>query len=174
MPSLATFSLPQWLATPLSTAISRLEFNFDPRTTIKRLQHHTYTWRGEGQYIVLASVAICNLLVIPGIQAPLIIIAGYTLLVLIPFTSQFFFPATPILSWVLHYFSSKYTIHTLRPHIWVSVLPTLESVLYGANISDILTRYTSPILDILAWIPYGVMHFSFPFVTAALIWIFGP
>ncbi|EEB89410.1 hypothetical protein MPER_12493, partial [Moniliophthora perniciosa FA553] len=35
------------------------------------------------------------------------------------------------------------------------LLPTLEFVPYGANISDILTRYTHPILDILAWLPYG-------------------
>lgn len=174
MPSLATISLPKWLAGPLLAAISRLEFSFDPRISIKRLQHHQFTWRGDAQYLVLLTVAACNMYVMPGWEGPAIVIVGYSTLVLVPFTGQFVLPATPIFSWLLHYFSSKYTILFLRPHIWVSVLPTLESVLYGANISDILTRYTSSVLDILAWLPYGVMHFSFPFVAAALIWIFGP
>jgi len=48
----------------------------------------------------------------------------------------------------------------------------LEYVLYGANISDILTRFTHPILDIIAWFPYGVGHFVFPFVVAAFLWLF--
>jgi hypothetical protein len=34
----------------------------------------------------------------------------------------------------------------------------LESILYGANISDLLTRATNPFLDVLAWLPYGVIH----------------
>lgn len=58
-------------------------------------------------------------------------------------------------------------------HIWVSILPTLESVLYGANISDILTRYTNPLLDVIAWLPYGVLHFVLPFVTAIFLFVFG-
>ena len=52
--------------------------------------------------------------------------------------------------------------------------PTLETVLYGANISDILTRFTHPVLDIIAWIPYGVIHFSGPFILAAFLWLFAP
>jgi hypothetical protein len=34
--------------------------------------------------------------------------------------------------------------------------------LYGANISDLLTRATNPFLDVLAWLPYGVIHFVAP------------
>jgi len=44
--------------------------------------------------------------------------------------------------------------------------------LYGANISDILTRFTHPILDIIGWLSYGVIHYVGPFVIAAFIWIF--
>lgn len=98
----------------------------------------------------------------------------YTLAVLLPFTSQFFVPATPIFTWLIFFYSSQFLNKAHRPHIWVSVLPTLESILYGANISDLLTRNTNEFLDILAWIPYGVIHFVGPFVTAAIIFVFGP
>jgi len=98
----------------------------------------------------------------------------YTIALLIPFTSQFFVPATPIFSWLLTYFSSRYIPSQYRPSISVITLPTLESALYGANISDILTRFTHPILDVCAWIPYGVGHFTLPFVVAAFTWIFRP
>jgi hypothetical protein len=174
MPSI---SLPQWLAGPLIGAISRLEFVFDPRVSIRRLQKHPFTWRNEGQYLVLGAIALANLSYCgsPGLGGKLFILSSYIFGLLIPFISQFVLPATPIFSWLLLYWSSRYTPQAIRPsHIWVSVLPTLESVLYGANISDILTRITNPALDILAWLPYGVGHFATPFVAAALIWIFGP
>ncbi|KAG1864952.1 hypothetical protein DFJ58DRAFT_655417, partial [Suillus subalutaceus] len=38
------------------------------------------------------------------------------------------------------------------------LLQVLESVFYGANISDILTHFTYPILNIITWLPYGVTH----------------
>jgi hypothetical protein len=53
-------------------------------------------------------------------------------------------------------------------------LPTLESVLFGANISDLLTRYTHPVLDVIAWLPYGVGHFTVPFPVAIFLWLFRP
>ena len=104
----------------------------------------------------------------------LFLVAAYTLALLIPFTSQFFLPATPIFSWLLLFYSSQFIPKSWRPHIWVSVLPTLESVLYGANISDLLTRWTNPVLDVLAWLPYGVIHFVAPFVVAACLFVFSP
>lgn len=59
-----------------------------------------------------------------------------------------------------------------RPHIWVKVLPALENVLYGANLSNILSAHTHPILDLLAWFPYGLGHFGAPAVCSLLIFIF--
>lgn len=104
----------------------------------------------------------------------LLILCAYTLALLIPFTCQFFLPALPIVSWLLLFYSSQFIPKAYRPHIWVSVLPTLESVLYGANISDILTRYTNPLLDVMAWLPYGVVHFAAPFLVAASLFIYAP
>lgn len=158
----------------LKPGLLRLELSLAPSLTIKRLRHHQWNWRRDGHWVFLALLACFNLIFIPSVLVSFSIILLYLTAVLVPLSSQFLFPATPILSWVLLFFSSKYIPTSIRPHIWVTVLPTLESVLYGANISDILTRFTHPFLDILAWLPYGVIHFVSPFVAAAAIFFFGP
>lgn len=61
-----------------------------------------------------------------------------------------------------------------RPPIWVRVLPTLENILYGANLSNILSAHQHVMLDVLAWLPYGIGHFGAPFVCAIAIFIWGP
>ena len=61
-----------------------------------------------------------------------------------------------------------------RPHIWVKVLPALENIFYGANLSNILSAHKYVVLDVLAWIPYGLLHFGGPFFWAGLMFIFGP
>ncbi|KAG2359666.1 hypothetical protein BDR07DRAFT_1414548 [Suillus spraguei] len=79
----------------------------------------------------------------------------YVIALFIPFTSQFFIPATPVFSWVLMFYSNQFLPSDHRPH-------------------DILTHFTHPILDIIAWLPYGVIHYTFPLVLAALLWLFRP
>ncbi|KAI0919838.1 hypothetical protein AcW1_003013 [Taiwanofungus camphoratus] len=108
----------------------------------------------------------------PGFPLKLMIPILWITALLIPLTSQFFLPATPIFIWLLTFYASRFIPVAWRPNISVVLLPTLESVLYGANISDILTRFTHPILDILGWLPYGVIHYVFPFVVAAFVWLF--
>ncbi|CAG8735651.1 16861_t:CDS:2, partial [Acaulospora morrowiae] len=61
-----------------------------------------------------------------------------------------------------------------RPHIYVSVLPALENILYGDNLSAIIAKHTNVIKDVLAWLPYGVLHFMLPFFTSLSLWWFGP
>lgn len=61
-----------------------------------------------------------------------------------------------------------------RPAIWVRVLPALENILYGANISNILSAHQNTALDVLAWIPYGLCHYGAPFVCSLIMFIFGP
>ncbi|QSL66838.1 hypothetical protein MERGE_001225 [Pneumocystis wakefieldiae] len=63
---------------------------------------------------------------------------------------------------------------SIRPHIWISILPTLENILYGVRLSSLLSNHTHFFLDILAWIPYGIVHFGAPFVTAIIIYLFSP
>lgn len=60
-----------------------------------------------------------------------------------------------------------------RPHIWVKVLPALENIFYGANLSNILSAHKHVVLDVLAWLPYGMLHFGGPFVWALAMFIFG-
>jgi membrane-associated phospholipid phosphatase len=61
-----------------------------------------------------------------------------------------------------------------RPPIWVKVLPALENILYGANLSNILSAHKTTALDLLAWFPYGLGHFGAPFVCSAIMFIWGP
>lgn len=152
-------------------AVGRMDKSLSPWDTINRIRQHKFTL-SDTSYLCQAINAIFWLSFIPSPLAKLGIPFAYTIVVLIPFTSQFFFRATPIFSWLITYFPSRYLPVAWRPEISVAMLPALESILYGANISDILTRFTHPILDIMAWLPYGVVHFSFPFFVAAFCWLF--
>jgi len=154
-------------------AVGRLDKSLSPTVTLTRLRKHTFT-SSDAVYLFHAANAVVwlYLMEVPGFPLKLAIPLLYTIVLLIPFTSQFFIPATPIFAWLITYYSSRFIPTPWRPSISVSLLPTLESVLYGANISDILTRFTHPILDIIAWLPYGVGHFVFPFFVAAFLWLF--
>lgn len=59
-----------------------------------------------------------------------------------------------------------------RMPIWVRVLPALENIFYGANLSNILSAHTNTFLDIMGWLPYGIIHFGAPFVCSGIIFIF--
>ncbi|KAL5480436.1 AUR1 [Sanghuangporus weigelae] len=158
----------------LVAGVNRLDKSLDPRDTIVKLQRYEFTL-SDSIYIFLAALAIFWVclwpLVLPlKILVPLL----FVLALLVPLTSQLLVPAIPVLSWVIAFFSSRFIPVEYRPSISVSLLPALESVLYGANISDILTRFTHPILDILAWLPYGVLHFTLPVVVSIFLWLFRP
>ncbi|OCB87617.1 PAP2-domain-containing protein [Sanghuangporus baumii] len=178
MPPRRTASLPtrvfNTLFAALVAAVNRLDKSLDPRDTIAKLQRYKFTF-SDSIYIFHAALAIFWVclwpLVLPlKILVPLL----FVLALLVPLTSQLLVPAIPVLSWVIAFFSSRFIPVEYRPSISVSLLPALESVLYGANISDILTRFTHPILDIFAWLPYGVLHFTLPFVVSIFLWLFRP
>lgn len=75
--------------------------------------------------------------------------------------------AVPKLTGFARFIDNQY-----RPHIWVRVLPALENVLYGANLSNILSAHQHAVLDILAWLPYGIMHFAAPAVCSAILFLY--
>lgn len=54
------------------------------------------------------------------------------------------------------------------------VLPSLENILYGANLSNILSANKFTVLDVVAWFPYGISHFGAPVICSALLFAFGP
>ncbi|CAG8492504.1 4255_t:CDS:2 [Cetraspora pellucida] len=72
------------------------------------------------------------------------------------------------------FFASRFIPESKRPHIYVSVLPALENILYGDNLSAIISMHTNVFKDVLAWLPYGVLHFMLPFFTSLWLWWFGP
>lgn len=155
-------------------AVGRLDKSLSPSDTLNRFRQHKWT-PGDAIYIFHITLATFWLFVMGApILLKLAIPILYVTALLIPFTSQFFLPAGPIFLYLLSFFSSKYIPKEYRPTPSVVLLPTLESVLYGANVSDILTRFTHPILDLLAWVPYGVGHYIIPFIVAAFIWLFRP
>jgi len=161
------------IGTAFLAAVGRLDKSLSPSLTISKLRSHTFVL-SDCMYIFHAALAIFWFTVMqhPGFPIKIFIPILWITALLIPLTSQFFVPATPIFSYLLSFYSSRFIPTPWRPGISVALLPTLEYVLYGANISDILTRFTHPILDIIAWFPYGVGHFVFPFVVAAFLWLF--
>lgn len=159
---------------PPGNALVRLNYSWDIRETIKKVQQHQWQ-KSDLQYVVMGILFLFNFYII---EEPFLIKAACASLLalacLLPITSQFFFRSLPILTWVLLFFSCKYIPHAMRPRIYVRVLPAMETILYGGNLSEILATKTNPVLDILAWLPYGVIHFTSPFVVAALVFVFCP
>ena len=54
------------------------------------------------------------------------------------------------------------------------MLPALENIFYGANLSNILSKHKHTVLDLLAWVPYGLTHFGAPVVCSAVMFVWGP
>lgn len=71
-----------------------------------------------------------------------------------------------------HHYRCRFIPVEWRPPIWVNVLPALENIIYGANLSNILSKNTNVFLDILAWLPYGIIHFGGPFVCGIILFVF--
>ena len=156
-----------------TAAVARLDKSLDPRQSLQRLRAYRWTFSDSIYLFHVANATFwLTLMQVPRFPYKLAIPILYLLALLVPLTGQFFLHATPVFSWLLTFYSNRFTPPSWRPSISVSLLPTLESVLYGANISDILTRFTHPILDIIAWLPYGLIHFVFPFVVAGLLFLF--
>ncbi|PHH83125.1 hypothetical protein CDD83_3059 [Cordyceps sp. RAO-2017] len=126
------------------------------------------------QYLFLAGLALFSLSIAPS--APVVktlALVGAACILLMPATRQFFLPSVTIWVWLVYFFCSRFIPYEYRPHIWVRVLPALENVLYGANLSNILSAHQHAVLDILAWLPYGIIHFGAPAVCSLLMFVFG-
>ncbi|RKF71604.1 Inositol phosphorylceramide synthase catalytic subunit aur1 [Golovinomyces cichoracearum] len=158
-----------------TTNITSIETSYNPVDTIRELRAHKWSVY-DAKYLLLVIITVFSLSVsqAPG---PIVKTGAASLLILallVPVSRQFFLPALPILTWVFFFFNARFIPAEYRPHIWVKVLPALENILYGANLSKILSAHQHSILDLLAWIPYGILHFGGPFVWAALMFICAP
>ncbi|KAF9288992.1 Aureobasidin resistance protein Aur1 [Mortierella alpina] len=89
-------------------------------------------------------------------------------------TRTFMLPFLTIAAWLGLFYACRFIPSRWRPHIFTSVLPTLDNILYGENLSGLLASSTSPWKDLLAWLPYGIFHFVMPVIVAMLIAIFAP
>jgi membrane-associated phospholipid phosphatase len=126
--------------------------------------------------LLLLIVGIFSLTIIesPGPLAKTAIFTALLISLLLPMTRQFFLPFLPIAGWLLFFYACQFIPSDWRPAIWVRVLPALENILYGANISNILSAHQNVVLDLLAWLPYGICHYGAPFVVSLVMFIFGP
>ncbi|QLI68402.1 Inositol phosphorylceramide synthase catalytic subunit aur1 [Metarhizium brunneum] len=150
--------------------VLRTSFNF--WDGLRDLQRHR--WRASDlQYIFLIGLTLFSLWIAPPAPAlKFFALVAVSWIFLMPATRQFFLPAVTIWVWLVYFFCSRFIPYDYRPHIWVRVLPALENVLYGANLSNILSAHKHAILDILAWLPYGIIHFGAPAVCSLLMFIF--
>ncbi len=160
---------------PPGVTVSDLEMSFDATKTITKMRKHKWI-AADFQYVVLAGFLLFSFIVIEN--PPLILRSLIALLfgaaLVLPITSQFFFPALPIFTWLILFYACQFIPASWRPNIHVRVLPAMETILYGGNLSNVLASYTCSALDLLAWIPYGIVHYCAPFVLAAVIFLFAP
>ncbi|KAG1144849.1 hypothetical protein G6F37_003405 [Rhizopus arrhizus] len=129
------------------------------------------------QYIFLGVLLCIDFFIIstPTAIPRLLIAASLIASFWVPYIRRFTLPALPIFTWLITFYACQFIPNHYRPnHIFVNLLPTLERILYGANLSEVISKHTHPILDILTWLPYGVIHFSFPFLLAFLLFSLGP
>lgn len=151
-----------------------LQSSFDPRPAFSAAKAQVWSLQGL-HFAFLSCILAFSLTIMP---VPLIVKLGLALgLVYIttaPILAQFFRPGLPVLTWVFLFFNSKNIPLWMRPPITVTVLPRLEDFFFADNLSELLAKNTNTVKDIFAWLPYGIIHFSLPFIVAGLIFIFGP
>ena len=128
-------------------------------------------------YCLVTIVLLIDLIIIQSPPWYIRLILGILLAAstIIPYVKRFTIPAMPVFAYLLSFYAVQFVPTEYRPqHIFVNILPTLERILYGANLSEIISNHQHPVLDIIAWFPYGIVHFSLPFIFAFILFVFGP
>lgn len=157
------------------STLADLSFETDVKISIQKFKNHTWTAKEVFHYGFLSSVILFTFVISPlalVVKTPILL--AFITCFLIPLTSQFFVHALPILTWVALFFSASKIPDSWKPPISVKFLPAVETILYGDNLSNVLATINTSVMDVIAWLPYGIIHFSSPFVVAAFIFIFGP
>ncbi|KAG0346555.1 Aureobasidin resistance protein Aur1 [Podila humilis] len=143
-------------------------------STIRPLQQHHYTFYDLQYVFLFVLFSFCYYIMEKPVWFKLPIALFATGLLIPKKTRQFMLPFLAIAAWLILFYCCRFIPAEWRPHIFTSVLPALENILYGGNISELLATTPSPAKDLLAWMPYGVLHFVLPFVTAGMIVFFAP
>lgn len=80
----------------------------------------------------------------------------------------------PIIAWLLLFTLAKHIPMDMRPPISTTVLPKLDTYIFGSNlVVEKISKHHSPFLDILAFIPYGIIHYISPVAIAIYLYIAG-
>lgn len=157
------------------STIADIELDTDIRVTLARLRHHKFTVFEVCHFSLLAGVFMFAFFILPALVLIKLPIVGLlVLLLLVPLTSLFFLHGLPILAWVALFFNASKIPVLWKPAISVKFLPAMETILYGDNLLNVLAETTLSVLDVLAWLPYGIIHFALPFVVALMIFLFAP
>ncbi|KAF9976516.1 Aureobasidin resistance protein Aur1 [Actinomortierella ambigua] len=144
------------------------------RQAMRDTRRHRWTLY-DLQYLLCASILIfCFFIIEKPLWFRLPILLTSILLLIPRPTRAFLLPFSSIAAYLVLFYTCRFIPASWRPHIFTSVLPALENILYGGNVSELLAANTTPAKDILAWIPYGVGHFVLPFVTAFNVYWFAP
>jgi len=160
---------------PTGATIADIELDLNPKSSIEKLKNYKFTKNEIIHYSTLTFFFSIAFFLNPlNFFIKIFIVGLFITTLLIPFTSQFFLNALPIFAWLAFFFTSNGIPSIYRPPISVKVLPAIETILYGDNLSQLLATSTSSFLDIMAWLPYGIIHFALPFIVAAIIFLWGP
>ncbi|KAF9394714.1 Aureobasidin resistance protein Aur1 [Podila verticillata] len=164
------------LISSLSRSLQRLQRATKAATfsTLRPLQQHQYTFYDLQYVFLLVLFSFCYFIMDKPVWFKLPI-ALTTIALLIPRRARLFMlPFLAVAAWLVLFYCCRFIPAEWRPHIFTSVLPALENILYGGNISEMLAISTSPFKDLLAWLPYGVLHYVLPVVAAVLMVYFAP
>jgi len=143
-------------------------------STFRPLQQHHYTLYDLQYVFLFVLFSFCYWIMDKPVWLKLPVALTSIALLIPRRTRQFMLPFLAVAAWLLLFYCCRFIPSEWRPHIFTSVLPALENILYGGSISEMLASTTSPLKDILAWIPYGVLHYVMPIITAILIVLFAP
>ncbi|KAI8989285.1 hypothetical protein BDB01DRAFT_739594 [Pilobolus umbonatus] len=140
--------------------------------------HCNDIWRWNRlQYIIFAAMILFDIAYIqhPPLWCRILLLLLLTISFFVPYIRQFTTSAIVIFTWLITFYAIQYFPNNIKPqHISVNILPTLERIIYGANLAEIISVHTHPILDIFSWIPYGIIHFTYPFILSIILFIYSP
>jgi inositol phosphorylceramide synthase catalytic subunit len=91
-----------------ASSVSSVQTSFSPFVTLRAMKAHKWTIY-DAQYLFLIALGIFAMSIAPS-PGPFLKMGAVALLVaalLVPVTSQFFFPFLPILTWLIFFFSCR-------------------------------------------------------------------
>ena len=90
-----------------SQSVSALQRSFDPLDGVRTLRQRRWSWY-DLQHLLTAGFLVFSFAIAPmSWWAKLGAVVGYSVLLLMPATRQFFLPSLPIWAYLLYFFSSR-------------------------------------------------------------------